>query len=132
MQVVDTQRPVLGSSLAQFSRMVGDDAIERIATASVVPEPAVTLERVISACAPLTRLMPQVTSAWGASVMTRFDSVTAFAPSTVTAAVDASASPRERAKANPSSVVGVVTAIGNSTPRAFCVWIVTSGPPAEP
>ena len=74
------------------------------------------------------RLTPQLATALGASVIARLDSVTCLAPSTVTAAVDASPSPFSRVNAKPSSVVGVLTVDGNSTPVAVSGWMVTFGP----
>ena len=122
------QRPLLGSILLQFSRTVGSEPTDRIAIDSCVPIPPATADRVISAWAPLTRLIPQLANALGASRITRLDSVTCLAPSSVTAAVDTSASPLSRVITNPSSVVGVLTVAGNCTPVAVWVWMVTAGP----
>src|SRR6266540_3171939 len=50
VQLLVAQRPVVGSIVLQLSRRMGCDAADRTAIASVVPPPAATIERVISAC----------------------------------------------------------------------------------
>src|SRR6185369_17151948 len=110
------QRPVAGSSVAQLSRMVGFDATDRTPIASIDPPPPAIDDRAISASAPPVMLTPYERLPFGASLTSRFVSVTCLAPRTVTAAAVLSLLRRIR---KPSRMVGEVTVAGNSTPLSM-------------
>ena len=109
------------SNLWQLSTMRGSEPTDRIAMLSEVPFPASTRVLMISASAPLIRLIPQALVTVGVLLMTRLERMTFSAPSTVTAAVVVAV---KRSTRKPSSTVCSEIVSSNSTPSARAGWMI--------